>query len=100
MSDITPEQRKWVEDAFDRNREGISGSDMFVVAFSGRRDDALQCLQLGMAIMMNKPIVILADEGSVIPKTLERVAVRVTRADFKNPEKMAEIIKQITEEEL
>lgn len=100
MSEINEDDMKeWAGEAFDRNREGISSSEMFVVGFSGTRDDALQCLQLGMAIMMNKPIVILADGDVELPKTLERVAVKVTRAQFSDPEAMDRAIKEITEDE-
>jgi hypothetical protein len=92
MSDLTPEQRKWIEDAFDGSREGISSSQLFVVGFSGKKDDAVQCLQLGMAIMMNKPIIVLADDATPIPKTLERVAVRVARTDLHDAKKIAKIM--------
>lgn len=92
------EAKKWAEDAFEGSREGIGASGIFLLGFSGKKEDALQCLQLGMAIMMNKPIVVMADGDIPIPKTLERVAVRVTRADFANPQKMAEEIQRVTKE--
>jgi len=44
--------------------------------------DAKFALELGASIMLDKPIVIVASPGQVLPAALERIAVAVVRGDL------------------
>lgn len=85
--------------SFLRNKKGIGDSDLFFLMFNDNgKQDALQCLQLGIAIMMDKPIIVMADDAAKLPKNLARLAVKVKRADIEDPQKFALAVKEIQEE--
>lgn len=54
-----------------RNFEPIKGSSIFLTLFNKKMlEDPVPLLQLGMAIMMGKPIAVLVKKGDKIPDTL------------------------------
>lgn len=61
-----------------RNAEKIGSSDLFVsVLTPAYLDDPYCAMQLGLAILMNKPIRLLVKEGTDIPPGLLKVADKV-----------------------
>lgn len=64
------------------NKGKIDGSAMFVSLYSdGMYKDPLACLQLGMAIMMDKPIVLIGLQGAKLPEHLKKIATFVDEVD-------------------
>lgn len=85
---IPPEYQEWLTRAFKENKSGIEKSGVFLSLFSGNMiKDSLACLQLGIAIMLDKPIVVLADQLEQIPRNLRKIAIVVDVIDKKNPER-------------
>lgn len=81
MSDDS-EMRDWLHSNGPGNYDRIRDSKMFLTLFNqDMRKEALPCLQLGLAIMMDKPILILAPREAVIPTNLKRIAVAIERFD-------------------
>lgn len=97
------------EDEFDDlvemykgNMEKIGESAIFLNLFSPEMSkQVLPCLQLGLAIMLDKPIVIVAPEGREIPNNLRCVAAAIYEGDMRDPkfqDWMGQNVKAIVEE--
>lgn len=86
---LSPEDEKamneWLRAAVDRNVEPMRQSAMFVsIATKNFIKDPLCALQLGMAILMDKPIVIIADKNEKMPEALVKIAKVIEKVDFDN----------------
>ena len=60
--------------------------------------DPKLCLELGAAILFDKPIVVLVPEGRVLPANLKRVASAVVEGDPSDPkvsQQMQDVIKGV-----
>lgn len=106
MSD-DKEMKRWLKAAVDSCGTQIEESDSFASIFTSNfRDSPLCALQLGIAIMLDKPIVILADHKEKIPKHLTKIAGLIHRVDMNDPKSLQgagsaiqEFSKQFVEEE-
>jgi hypothetical protein len=58
----------------------VEASSLFISLFTGGHD-AKFCLELGVAIMLGKPILLLALKGAPIPPRLRAIADRVVVAE-------------------
>jgi hypothetical protein len=74
-------EREWNEKlkaAAKENIEKINESAAFISLFNEKMaDEPLPCLQLGLAMLLDKPIYLLVPEGDVLPENLKKVAVRI-----------------------
>lgn len=69
--------------------EKIKGSKVFAGIYTeAALKDPAVALQLGYAIMLDKPIFLLAGKDQVLSKSLERAADHIERVDFKDPADM------------
>ena len=59
--------------------------------------DAKFAVELGLSIMLDKPIVVVAREGQHVPAKLERVANAVIRADARKRGDRARIAARLNE---
>lgn len=64
----------------------IQGSDICVSITPRGAPDAKFCVELGLAIMLNKPIVAVIQPGTQVPEKLTRVVDRFVEADLDNPD--------------
>lgn len=81
------ELKKWIEEATKKTKPGIEGSDIFASIVSPNYlNDPLCALQLGIAILLDKPIFLIVERSAKIPPGLVRVAQHIERADLSNPE--------------
>jgi hypothetical protein len=90
--DMDQEQYDWLINAADRNCAMIDDSKVFLSLFS--RDmtkDAIPCLQLGLAMMLDKPIIVVAAPEDEIPENLQNVAVAIFQGDL-NDERFKEFL--------
>jgi hypothetical protein len=79
------ELQKWAHEAVNRNAGPMEESSVFASILSGNvRADPLACLQLGMAIVMDKPLFLIVDKNMTVPKHLVKIAARIERIDVKN----------------
>lgn len=80
---------KALRDATRRNFEGLSGSKTFCLLFNEHMiEEVLPVLQMGLAVYLDKPIVILAPKGSVIPANLRAMATAIEEFDPQDPESL------------
>jgi hypothetical protein len=80
--DLDKESKKWLKRAVDGSGEKIEKSAIFASLYSGGyHKDPLCALQLGIAIMLDKPICLIAIDGQPIPKHLEKIAFAIERVN-------------------
>lgn len=61
-----------------RNFEMISKSACFWTIFSDKMvDEVVPVIQLGLAILLDKPIMLLAPKGVRVPEHLQRLAIAI-----------------------
>lgn len=97
---LNDDERAWFKQTFDKSREGIDQSANFM-ALIGLNDeiDPIQAMQIGYAILADKPIYVLAHRRARLPRNLLRVAHRVERDDMDNPEASAAAVKRLVQGE-
>lgn len=89
------ELKEWQE-TLKRNIEGMEGSSMFLSLFTeGYRKDPLAVMQFGLAVIMDKPIFVVAPEGVEIPENLKLLARRVEKCDFKDQDSVNKVVGDI-----
>ena len=72
---LTDVENKWLQEASKSATEAIGKSAHFLSLYSGSYSKDAGCaLQLGLAILMDKPLYFLVEEGVVMPKNLQRAA--------------------------
>jgi len=77
---------KQLRDATRRNFELISGSKTFCLLFNDKMiEEVIPVIQMGLAVYLDKPIVILAPKGSVMPGNLRAMATAVEEYDPDEP---------------
>jgi hypothetical protein len=96
----TEEFNSWLKDAVERNYEELRGSSIYLgLCPDSMKKDPLPALQLGLAMLMDKPIVILAKDGEAIPENIRKVAREIVRFDLGDPDsakdRLAEVLKRI-----
>jgi len=78
-----PDAKEWLEDAARDMIPKMKSSALSVTIFSGKVDPKL-CVELGAAILLDKPIILLATEDAVIPRSLEKIAAEIVRGSALN----------------
>ena len=70
--------RYGVEGAYQRNYRLINGSQAFLSLFNKKMaDDPIPAMQLGIAILLEKPIYLLVKNGEEIPDKMRKIADRI-----------------------
>jgi len=97
MKDIyqKPEVKDFL-DQFDRNGLPKIISSAMVIAINDGRPDPKMCLEIGAAVLLDKPIVITAMRGKPVPKNLQLVATRII--EIENPSEISESEKALIED--
>ena len=73
---------KALRDATRRNFEGLSGSATFCLLWNEQMvDEVIPIIQMGLAVYLDKPIVILTPKGSAIPANLRAMATAIEEFD-------------------
>jgi len=81
-----------LSEAVKRNREKIEQSRIFVSMLSANyHKEPLPVLQLGLAILLDKPIMVVAPNGTPIPETLRKVAHSIDFFDRDAPGAMEQL---------
>lgn len=80
--DLTNEQKKWVKDSIERNLNGMNQCRTMVSIWSGDcARDPLMVLQMGLAVMLDKPIAILCVKNTPIPENIRKLAFAIEFVD-------------------
>lgn len=81
-----------------RTGKKIGESHSFAAIFTKNFLNSPECaLQLGYAILMDKPIVLIADKNVKIPESLVKIAKLIERVDMSKPSEMARASKSLAE---
>jgi hypothetical protein len=73
---------KQLREATRRNFEGLSDSKTFCLIFNDKMiEEVLPIIQMGLAVYLDKPIVILAPRGALIPGNLRAMATAIEEFD-------------------
>ena len=72
------EFKKWFNRVVKNSGEKIESSEVFLSIFSKNFKENPQCaLELGIAVMLGKPIFLVVTADTEVPKTLERLAEKI-----------------------
>lgn len=71
-----------------------SGSFMSLVT-KNYLESPLCALQLGIAVMLDKPIVLIVDKNTEVSKHLVKIASLIEKIDLNNPEELKRAIESI-----
>jgi hypothetical protein len=86
LDELTPGQRHDWDDFIDRVRrdaaEKIAGSAAFISLAPAGEPDIKFAVELGIAIMLDKPILVVQMPGRPLPEHLRRVADEIIEADI------------------
>jgi hypothetical protein len=98
--DLDPEQRKQWNRFVAYQREHVLKQmveSAVVMSIVPEEPDIKIAVELGMAIYLNKPIVLLALPGIPIPPKLERVADKIVSCDIDTEEGQEKLMEAIRE---
>lgn len=77
------ESKEWLERARKDSGEKIRGSAVFTGLISKHAfDDPMVALQVGYAVMLGKPILLIVDGALELPAKLVRAADAIERVNF------------------
>jgi len=78
-----PDYLAWEQDVLESLVPKLETSEIVATIYTGGHDVKL-AVELGFAVLMDKPIIILAQEGVVVPETLTRIARVIVIIDLHN----------------
>jgi len=84
-----PEVKQWMRHVRRKLIPKISGSAVTISIVPNGQPDVKYAVELGMCIMLNKPILLFARTDTVIPERLRRVADEIIISDL-DPDSRAE----------
>jgi hypothetical protein len=95
--DLDDNGKEWLEKVAKDSYSKIESTTVFVSILSPESASDPACLlQIGCAVMMDKPILLLVLDGTEIPKHLEKIATIEKLKDLSN-EEMERAIQRIKE---
>lgn len=92
------EFKEWIKGAAERNLPEMKKSHVFASILT---DDCLKdpmvALQLGLVILLDKPIVIITDKKTKLPANLVKIAKLIERIDITNPDDLKRASRSVGE---
>lgn len=85
--------KEWLEHATTEMMPKMKESALSVAIWTGQPDAKL-AVEIGAAILYEKPLILLVTDGHV-PRALERVATAIVRGDPKEPETRERLMRAI-----
>jgi hypothetical protein len=101
LEQLSPEERaEWdafVQRASTKTLEKMSESQFMISLVPQGKPDIKFCAELGMAIMLGKPVLVMAVQGAVIPPKLREIADETVElpGDFDTEEGRAAVVAAI-----
>ena len=87
---------KELRDAAKRNFEGISGSKTFCLLWNEQMvKEVVPLIQMGLAVYLDKPIVVLMPKGSVLSANVRAMATAVKEYDPDNPPSLEAAVEEL-----
>lgn len=91
---MSDSMNEWMKKVIEASSKKISERELFCSILSPNYIENPQCaLELGLAILMDKPIVILAQENQNIPTILKKVAFAIET--YKGPDDMQQAMDRL-----
>ena len=96
----------WLKSSVESCAKPMEESTIFAsIVTKNYMKNPLCALQLGLAILMNKPIILIVDKNEKIPESLVKIAKVIEYVDTENPadmrrasESIAKLAEQLDEE--
>lgn len=89
--------REWCDENWKLNEENLKSSSTYCGLFAkGALGDPQMALSLGMALMLNKPIILLVDKTTSLPKRLKELAEHVEYFDPKDDKSLEKATIEMT----
>lgn len=92
-----PEFQRYAADVKKNLIPKLRGSACTVSIVPEGETDVKFAVELGLSVMLDKPIIAVVAPGTMIPSKLALVADVIVEADWKNPEKMQQRIGEAVE---
>lgn len=92
----TPEFREWEAEVQESLVPKIDGSAATISLVPRGQTDVKFALELGLSIMLNKPILAIVYPGADVPEKLRRVADQIVYADLESPRGRIEVQRAMT----
>lgn len=87
-----------MRETYNRNIDGLQSSSTFVSVFSTDSVRDPQCmLQLGAAVILDKPIMIMVMDDVVVPENLKKIAIAIERVREGSSEDMKRAINKLAD---
>lgn len=95
-----PDTKRWMEDVRQNLIPKMRDSRVIasIVPSTPEDTDIKFAVELGIAIMMDKPIIAIVRPGTKVPDKLVMVADRIIEGDLNDPAVIADRLKQALEE--
>lgn len=98
MSNDKEQFNEWLKKASEGSLPKLEQSSVYAgIATENFLKDPVCALQLGYAILLDKPIVLIADKTMQLPASLVKVAKLIERVDIKSQEDMSRASKAVAE---
>lgn len=82
----TPEGKAWARHVRRELVPKLEESAVSLTIYTGKMDVKL-AVELGAAVLLDKPIILMVEPGTKVPERLVRVADRILEADLNDPAK-------------
>lgn len=93
--------KRWLQHVTDDSGSKIRDSHIFISLFTAGYEREPQCaLQLGIAVMLDKPIYIAAPTGTKIPENIKRLARKIEFFDPNSPDNLKDATKRLFQDVL
>lgn len=97
--ELDKEAKDWLEETANNSRRPISESSAFISLYTNNVGADAKCaLELGLAILMDKPIIVIATKGIKVPKSLLKLADAIEYIDKDRPMDIGAAVKKIVKE--
>ena len=91
--DNDPEAQAWIADVEDNMVPRMEASGAVVSIQTGKADVKL-AVELGMALLLDKPLILAVTPGSKVPERLARAADDIIEFDMSQPEATAQRVSE------
>lgn len=87
----TPEMRNWSQHVREELVPKLRASAAMISLYMSTNPDVKFATELGMSVLLDKPIIILVSPGVPVPDHVVRVADRIIEGDSSDPTVMARL---------
>lgn len=92
-----PDARAWLDDIRERLVPAMADTQLVATVYTGGEPDVKLAVETGIAVLLDKPIVLVVQSGVKVPDKLVRVADRIVEGDVADPAQIARGIQQALE---